>query len=146
MFDAQGDVMMGGGDYCTHPVRMTMGDHKETLRWEVATLEEGITGYLPIDWVRKYNLDINWELNAMSWRSDYCKQNCLPAATKIELISPYQIMEEEETVYQLIALVWYDEDGGDIAEKICHLYRTGNGTMCSVKRTLGKCRRITILI
>ncbi|KAH0603433.1 uncharacterized protein H6S33_007755 [Morchella sextelata] len=99
MFDAQGDVMMGGGEYYTHPVRMTMGDHKETLRWEVATLEEGMTGYLPISWARKHNPDINWELNTMSWRSDYCKQNCLPAATKIELISPYQMLEEEETVY-----------------------------------------------
>ncbi|KAH0607133.1 uncharacterized protein H6S33_003121 [Morchella sextelata] len=123
MFDAQGDVMMGGGEYYTHPVRMIMGDHKETLRWEVATLEEGMTGYLPISWARKHNPDINWELNTMSWRSDYCKQNCLPAATKIELISPYQMLEEEETVYQLVGSVWHDEDGGDIAEKIHHLYR-----------------------
>ncbi|KAH0610375.1 uncharacterized protein H6S33_011902 [Morchella sextelata] len=123
MFDAQGDVMMGGGEYYTHPVCMIMGDHKETLRWEVATLEEGMTGYLPISWARKHNPDINWELNTMSWRSDYCKQNCLPAATKIELISLYQMLEEEETVYQLVGSVWHDEDGGDIAEKIHHLYR-----------------------
>jgi hypothetical protein len=58
----------------------------------------------------------------MSWRRDYCKQNCLPAATKIELISPYQMLEEEETVYQLVGSVWHDENGGDIAEKIHHLY------------------------
>ncbi|KAH0603149.1 uncharacterized protein H6S33_008153 [Morchella sextelata] len=73
-----------------------------------------MTGYLPISWARKHNPDINWELNTMSWRSDYCKQNCLPAATKIELISPYQMLEEEET---------HDEEGGDIAEKIHHIYR-----------------------
>jgi hypothetical protein len=99
MYDAQGDVMMGGGEYYTHPVCMTMGDHKETLRWEVATLEEGMTGYLPISWARKHNPDINWELNTMSWRSDYCKQNCLPAATKIELISPYQILKGASSEY-----------------------------------------------
>jgi hypothetical protein len=123
MYDAQGDVMMGGGEYYTHPVHMSMGDHKETLRWEVATLEEGISGYLPIAWARKHNPDINWELNTISWRSTYCKQNCLPAAIKFELISSYQLMEEEDVVYQLAASVWHDEDGGDIAERIPLRYR-----------------------
>jgi hypothetical protein len=82
-----------------------------------------MTSYLPISWARKYNPDINWELKTMSWRSDYYNQNCLPTVTKIELISPYQMMEEEETVHQLVASVWHDEDGGDIAEKIYQLYR-----------------------
>jgi hypothetical protein len=100
-----------------------MGDHKETLQWELATLEEGMVDYLPVSWARNHNPDINWELNTMSWRSEYCKQNCLPAVAKIELISPYQMLEKEEAVYQLIASVWHDEDGGNIAEKMYHLYR-----------------------
>ncbi|KAH8145235.1 uncharacterized protein LAJ45_10796 [Morchella importuna] len=78
IYYAQEDVMMGGGEYYTHPVHMSMGDHRETLRWEVATLEEGISGYLPVAWARKHTPDINWEFNTISWRSDYCKQNSLP--------------------------------------------------------------------
>ncbi|KAH8144330.1 uncharacterized protein LAJ45_11692 [Morchella importuna] len=65
IYDAQGDVMMAGGKYYTHPVYMNMGAHRETLRWEEATLEEGISGYLPIAWARKHNPDINWELNTI---------------------------------------------------------------------------------
>jgi hypothetical protein len=61
--------MIGGGEYYTHPVPMTIGDNKDILRWELATLEEEMTDYLSISWTRKYNLDINWELKTMSWRS-----------------------------------------------------------------------------
>ncbi|KAH8145237.1 uncharacterized protein LAJ45_10798 [Morchella importuna] len=67
MYDAQGDIMMGGGEYYTNTVHMSMGDRRETLRWELATLEEGISGSLAIACARKHNLDINWELNTMSW-------------------------------------------------------------------------------
>ena len=46
MLDAQGDLMMGAGEYFTSPLEMVMGKHEENIRWEVGPLEKGISGYL----------------------------------------------------------------------------------------------------
>jgi hypothetical protein len=48
MLDAQGDLMMGAGEYFTAPVEMGMGKHEESICWEAGLLEKGISGYHPI--------------------------------------------------------------------------------------------------
>jgi hypothetical protein len=48
MIDAQGDLMVGAGEYFTAPLEMVMGKHKESFPWKVGPLEKGISGYLPV--------------------------------------------------------------------------------------------------
>jgi hypothetical protein len=48
MIDAQGDLMMGAGEYFTIPLEMIIGKHEESLHREVGPLEKGISGYLPV--------------------------------------------------------------------------------------------------
>jgi len=59
MLDAQGDLMMGVGEYFTTPLEMVMGKQEESIRWAVGPLEKGISGYLPVSWMQKHNPDIN---------------------------------------------------------------------------------------
>jgi hypothetical protein len=78
IIDAQEDLMMSAGEYFTAPLAMVIGKHEESLRWEVGPLEKGISGYLPVSWVRKPNPDINWHTNCIQFRSEHCKKHCIP--------------------------------------------------------------------
>lgn len=59
IYNAQGDLMRGAGEYFTDRLEMIIGMHKEDISWEVATLEKVIAGYLPISYIQKHNPDIN---------------------------------------------------------------------------------------
>jgi hypothetical protein len=59
MLDAQGDHIMGVGEYFTAPIQMVMRKQEKSLCWEVGPLEKGITGYLAVSWFRKHNPNIN---------------------------------------------------------------------------------------
>jgi hypothetical protein len=59
MLDAQGDLMMGAGEYFTAPLEMVMGKHEESIHWKLGPLEKGISRYIPVSWIQKQNPDIN---------------------------------------------------------------------------------------
>jgi hypothetical protein len=48
MLDAQGDLMMGAGEYFTTLLEMVMDKHEESIRCEIGPLEKGISWYLPV--------------------------------------------------------------------------------------------------
>ena len=124
MLDAQGDLMMGAGEYFTAPLEMVMGKHEESIRWEVGPLEKGISGYLPVSWIQKHNPDINWHTHRIQWRSDFCKKHCIPTAVEIEAIEDWEMLAEDHNeVYQIGTAVWHDEDGGDVALWLMPEYR-----------------------
>lgn len=124
MHDAQGDLMMGAGEYFTAPLEMVMGKHEESLRWEVGPLEKGISGYLPISWVRKHNPDINWHTNRIQFRSEHCKKHCIPTAVEVECIEDWEMLSEDrDEVYQVGTMVWHDEEGGDVSMRLLPEYQ-----------------------
>jgi hypothetical protein len=66
---ADGSEMKEAGMYYTPPYTMRIGSHQEEISLEVATLEDGVSGYLPISWLAKHNPDIDWEKRIIRWRS-----------------------------------------------------------------------------
>ncbi len=46
-------------------------------------IEQGIDGYLPVSWLSKHNPDIDWDQGTLRWRSQYCKERCLPRQREI---------------------------------------------------------------
>ena len=127
--DAAGREIQGTGKDFTSPLIMRVGEHQEELAWEVGPLEEGIDGYLPVGWFIQHNPDIDWERNTVRWRSQYCKQHCLPVGLK-RLTKQFARMVEEGKDYLTpeeksarIAAIWHDESGGDMAEKLPDQYR-----------------------
>ena len=124
MQDAQGDIMMGAGEYITVPLEMVMGKHEEKLRWEVAPLEKGISGYLPVSWIRKHNPDINWHINRIQFRSEHCKRHCIPTEVEIEAIEDWEMLAEDPAeVYQVGTAVWHDDSGEDVSLRLMPEYR-----------------------
>jgi RNase H-like domain found in reverse transcriptase/Reverse transcriptase (RNA-dependent DNA polymerase)/Integrase zinc binding domain/Chromo (CHRromatin Organisation MOdifier) domain/Integrase core domain len=124
MLDAQGDLMMGAGEFFTAPLEMVMGKHEESLRWEVGPLEEGISGYLPISWVQKHNPDINWHTNRIQFRSEHCKKHCIPTAVEVECIEDWEMLAEDRNeVYQVGTVVWHDEEGEDVSLRLLPEYK-----------------------
>jgi hypothetical protein len=106
MLDAQTDLMMGAGEYFTATLQMLMGKHEESIRWEQGPLEKGISGYLPISWVRKNNPDINWHANRIQFRSEHCKKHCIPTAVEVECIEDWEMLgEDRDAVYQVGTVV-----------------------------------------
>jgi hypothetical protein len=58
---ADGSPIEGAGERYTTPLTMRIGHHQEEISWEIGQLEEGISGYLPIEWLTKHNPEIDWE-------------------------------------------------------------------------------------
>ena len=79
---ADGSAIKGAGVYYTPPYTMRIGSHQE-ISWEVSQLKDDIAGYLPILWLEKHNPDIDWPRAKITWRSDYCKKNCLPMTSAV---------------------------------------------------------------
>jgi hypothetical protein len=63
-------------------VRNTDGQHQEDVSWEIGKLERGISGYLPVEWLTKHNPEIDWQSGVLRWRSQYCKDHCLPVSMR----------------------------------------------------------------
>jgi len=103
---------------------MVMGKHEEKLRWEVAPLEKGISGYLPVSWIRKHNPDINWHTNRIQFRSEHCKRHCIPTEVEIEAIEDWDMLAEHPAeVYQMGTAVWHDDSGEDVSLRLMPEYR-----------------------
>jgi hypothetical protein len=124
MIDAQGDLMMGAGEYFTGPLEMVMGKHEQSLRWEVGPLEKGISGYLPVSWVRKHNPDINWYTKCIQFRSEHCKKQSILTDVEIEAVEDWEMLAEDRSqVYQIGTTGWHDEHGGKVALRLMPQYR-----------------------
>jgi hypothetical protein len=95
--DAQGELMMGAGEYFTAPLEMVMGKNAKSIRWEVGPLEMGISGYLPVSSIQKHNPDINCHTHRIQWRSDYCKKYCIPTAVEVEAIKDWEMLAEDDS-------------------------------------------------
>src|SRR4051812_47989376 len=123
--DASGNHIPGTGTHFTHTIQLTIGNHQDSMRFELAELADPhIDGYLPMSWLETHNPDIDWMKGTISWRSDYCRKNCLPPNKKIELISDYQMMRIKRNKRHLLGMaIFHDEDGEDIAIRLLDEYK-----------------------
>jgi hypothetical protein len=111
---------------------MRIGQHQEEVSWEIGKLERGISGYLPVEWLTKHNPEIDWQTGVLRWRSQYCKDRCLPVSMR-DAVRNFVRMLPESKVWETngnpdeaaasTAVQWHDEDGGDIAERLPERYR-----------------------
>ena len=121
---ADGEPMKEAGERYSPDLIMRIGHHQEELSWEVATLEEGIDGYLPVGWLQQHNPDIQWDTGKMEWRSDYCKKHCLPVSIKDAVRKFVQLVEEGKP-WQVVSgtTIWHNSEGGDIAQDLPEQYQ-----------------------
>jgi len=76
--DPSGNQIPGSGLHYTKTVDISIGDHTNKMRFELADMPSGhLDSYLPMAWLKDHNPDINWERGSLNWRSDYCKTYCL---------------------------------------------------------------------
>jgi hypothetical protein len=70
---ADGSPIEGAGERYTTPLTMHISHHQEEISWEIGQLEEGISGYLPIEWLTKHNPEIDWEtgVDQIHWALSY---------------------------------------------------------------------------
>jgi hypothetical protein len=70
---ADGSPIEGAGVRYTTPLTMRIGHHQEEISCEIGQLEEGISGYLPIEWLTKHNAEIDWEtgVDQIHWALSY---------------------------------------------------------------------------
>src|SRR3978361_971049 len=94
---ANGDNIDGGTHHTTS-LEVHMGKHVSDIQFEVLDVPCGknhlYAGFLPMSWLAQHNPDINWTKGSMKWRSNYCKENCLPKTIQIELINEEQLLRE----------------------------------------------------
>lgn len=118
---ADGSIMKGAGEFYTPPYLMRIGSHQEDLSWEIAHLDEGIAGYLPMSWLHQHNPDIEWDTGKIHWRSNHCKQHCLPMTTAREVMEYVTGILEGATLPTVSAL-WHDDQGNDITASLPEEY------------------------
>jgi len=94
--DASGNHIPGSCLHYTKTVDMSIGDHTNKMRFELADMLPGHQdGYLPMAWLKDHNPDINWERGSLEWRSDYCKTHCLRSKSRIESITCEELLAED---------------------------------------------------
>jgi hypothetical protein len=124
LIEAQGDLMMGAGEYFTATLEMVLVKHEECLRWEVGPLEKGISGYLPVSCVPKHNPDINWHTKRIQFRCEHYKKHCIPNEGMEEAIAEWEMLAGVRSqVYQIGTAVWHDEHSGVAALRLMPQYR-----------------------
>ena len=123
--DASGNHIPGSDTYYTKTVDMSMGNHTNKMRFELADMPSGhLDGYLPIAWLKDHNLDINWEKGCLKWRSDYSKAHCLKGKSRIEFITGEELLAEDpKNIFVCGMRLWTGEDGEDISLKLLPQYR-----------------------
>jgi hypothetical protein len=125
------------------------GQYQEEVSGEIGKLEKGISGYLPVEWLTKHNPEIDWQTGVLRWRSQYCKDHCLPVSMR-DAVRNFVRMLRESKVWETngnpdevgpsdevrpsgkgepsgkataaSAVQWHNEDGGDIAERLPERY------------------------
>jgi hypothetical protein len=99
------------------PLTMRIGHHQEDVSWEIGKLEQGISGYLPVEWLTKHNHEIDRETGVLKWRSQYCKDHCLPVSMR-DAVHNFVKMLGERKVWETngnpdsakaAAVQWHDE-------------------------------------
>lgn len=70
ILDAAGVTITGAPRYYSRPLDINIGEHDETLSWEVSHLPEDVLRYLACYWLRTHNPDINWVFDTLRWGSD----------------------------------------------------------------------------
>ena len=122
--DASGNHIPGSGLHYTKTVDMSIGDHTNKMRFELADMPSGhLDGYLPMVWLKDHNPDINWERGSLKWRSDYCKTHCLRSKSRIKFITCEELIAEDPNNMFLCGMpLWTCEDGEDISLKLLPEY------------------------
>ena len=123
--DASGNHIPGSGLHYTKTVDMSIGDHTNKMRFELADMPPGhLDGYLPMAWLKDHNPDINWERGSLKWRSDYCKTHCLRSKSRIEFITCEELLAEDPNNMFVCGMrLWTGEDGEDISLKLLPEYQ-----------------------
>ena len=81
--DASGNHIHGSGLHSPKTVDMSIGNHTNKMRFELADLPPGhLDSYLPMAWLKDHIPDINWESGSLKWRSDYCKTHWLRSKSR----------------------------------------------------------------
>ena len=94
--DASGNHFPSSGLHDTKTVDVSIGDHTNKLRFELADMALGhLDGYMPMAWLKDHNPDINWERGSLKWRSDYCKTHCLRSKSRIGFITCEELLSED---------------------------------------------------
>jgi hypothetical protein len=147
--NTDGTLIEDAGSKYSTPLTMRIGQHQEGVSWEIGKLERGIGGYLPVEWLTKHNSEIDWQTGVLRWRSQYCKDHCLPVLmrdavrnfirmlreSKVWEVSADEVADDSNKVEPsgegepsskaaaASAVQWHEEDGGDIAERLPERYR-----------------------
>ena len=118
--DASGNHIPGSGTHYTKTVDMSIGSHRNKMRFEVVDMPTGhLDGYLPMAWLKDHNQDINWEKGILKWRSDYYKAHCLKNKSRIEFITCEELLAEDpKNMFVCRMRLWTGEDGEDISLKL----------------------------
>jgi hypothetical protein len=124
---ANGDNINGGTHHTTS-LEVHMGKHVSDIKFEVLDVPCGrdnlYVGFLPMSWLAQHNPDIDWKKGSMKWRSDYCKNHCLPKTIQIELINEEQLLRENPDEIHIFGMaVFHDEDGRDISTRLIDHYK-----------------------
>ena len=90
--------------------------------------EQGIDRYLPISWLQRHDLDVQWDAGKMTWCSEYCKKHCLPMPIRDAARGFAQMIQEGEE--WISSHCWADSTGrkawhnkGDVADDLPEHYR-----------------------
>ena len=79
-------------------INLRMANHEERITLDVAPV--GYPAILGIPWLRYHNPDIDWARGRITFRSERCATQCLPAAPHVDAIRPPEerppAMTEEE--------------------------------------------------
>ena len=94
--DASGNHIPASGLPYTKTVDMSIGDHTNKMRFELADMPPGhVDGYLLMAWFKDHNPDINWESGSLKWCSEYCKTHGLQSKSRIEFITCEELLAED---------------------------------------------------
>jgi hypothetical protein len=119
---------IGGGTHHKIPLDIHIGIHVSDIKFEVLNVPCGkkdiYVGFLPMSCLAQHNPDIDWAKGFMKWRSNYCKEHCLPKTIQIELINEEQLLRENlEDIHLFGMAVYHDEDGRDISTRLIDHYK-----------------------
>jgi len=123
--DASGNHIHGSGLHHTKTVDMSIGDHTNKMRFELADMPAGhLDSYLPMAWLKNHNPDINWERGSLKWRSDYCKTHCVRSKSRIEFITCEELLAEDHNNMFVCGMrLWAGDDGEDISLRLLPEYQ-----------------------
>ena len=135
IFDASGNYIPRSGTHYTKTVDMSIGNHMNKIRFEVADMPLGhLDGYLPMAWLKDHNTDINWEKGSLKWRSDYCKAHCLKSKSRIEFITCEELLAKDlKNMFECGMRLWTGEDGEDISLKLLPEFKDYSETFSEEK-------------